>query len=138
MNAVYPTVNPNLQFVTQFLSINEDEFLGRVNMPFTEYHFLKLPGLDELPQDSVEYLASCGCLSVPPRHILSDFICCYFLFIHCNVPAINEATFWSEYLTKKARSHPDSDMSLFVFQALLFCSCTVSFLFLDPLIMLLC
>lgn len=94
-------------------------------MIFSFYSFLKLPDLSNLPPEDVKFLEMKGCLHVPTRPILDEFIRQYFLHVHPCLPLLNEADFWRIYRGKQDRPGKDTSISLFTFQAILFASCAV-------------
>ncbi len=97
------------------------------DITYSYYPFLaisNLPGI--LPQD-VNYLELQGCLRVPTRTILDEFVQQYFLHVHPLLPLFNEGDFWELYCQQGAGSVPPAGrMSLLVFQAVLFAACNVS------------
>ncbi|KAL2823294.1 hypothetical protein BDW59DRAFT_163456 [Aspergillus cavernicola] len=86
------------------------------HVSFSKYHFLELRGLTTLDREDLTFLASKGCLSVPEKSILDEFVRHYFLQIHPGSPVIDEAEFWRVYCNPVA----GKKISLFVFQAILF------------------
>ncbi|KAH8425138.1 fungal specific transcription factor domain-containing protein [Aspergillus melleus] len=89
---------------------------------FSSYPFLQFRGQDSLDKDDLAYLAAKGCLSVPDKTLIDDFLRGYFLHIHPYVPVLDEAEVWDLY----GLLDEDDDsrtISLFVFQAILFASC---------------
>ncbi|KAG4284981.1 hypothetical protein FPRO06_06241 [Fusarium proliferatum] len=80
--------------------------------------FISDPDLSGLPADDVGLLRQHGCLNVPPRHILDEFIREYFLHVHPMLPLMDESVFWEQYGQKTNK------LSLFLIQAMLFASCS--------------
>lgn len=80
--------------------------------------FVNDPDLSKLPLDDVTFLRQQGCLSVPPRPILDEFIREYFLHVHPMLPLMDESVFWEQYKQKTNK------VSLFLIQAMLFASCS--------------
>ncbi|SCO39811.1 uncharacterized protein FFMR_05574 [Fusarium fujikuroi] len=80
--------------------------------------FISKPDLSGLPADDVGLLRQHGCLNVPPRHILDEFIREYFLHVHPMLPLMDESVFWEQYGQKTNK------LSLFLIQAMLFASCS--------------
>lgn len=75
------------------------------------------------------HLNSQGCLRVPAKPILDQFVRHYFLYVHPLLPLLNEADFWRAYNPAQTEtySNPDgSPVSLLLLQAIMFASCTVS------------
>lgn len=81
--------------------------------------FIIDPDLSKLPPDDVSFLRQQGCLNVPPRPILDEFIREYFLHVHPMLPLMDECVFWEQYGQKKNK------LSLFLIQAMMFASCSV-------------
>lgn len=77
-----------------------------------------------MPQD-VNFLDSQGCLRVPTRPILDEFVQQYFLHVHPLLPFLNEGDFWNLYCHQGSGGTGEK-MSLLVFQAMLFSCCNVS------------
>ncbi|KAF5612795.1 cutinase transcription factor 1 beta [Fusarium sp. NRRL 25303] len=80
--------------------------------------FIIDPDLSQLPPDDVSFLRQQGCLNVPPRPILDEFIREYFLHVHPMLPLMDECVFWEQYGQKKNK------LSLFLVQAMMFASCS--------------
>lgn len=97
------------------------------NVTFSFYSFLKLPDLPNIPPEDAKFLEMKGCLNVPPRTILDEFIRQYFLHVHPCLPVLNEADFWRLYRGKQDRPGKENSISLFTFQAMLFASCAVCY-----------
>ena len=96
-------------------------------MLFSFYPFLKADGLWHLSPEDASFLEQRRCLHVPARPILDEFIREYFLHVHPILPVLNERDFWSMYSGPDPHAPGRTRMSLFVFQAMLFISCPVSF-----------
>lgn len=94
---------------------------------YSHFRFLTLGNIHKIPSQDVNYLESQGCLHVPMPPILDDFIQHYFLHIHPLNPLINEGDFWDMYAQRDGNQVPRDTMSLLLFQAMLFSSCTVRF-----------
>lgn len=92
---------------------------------FHAYSFLELRGLSVVPQSQVQNLGRRGCLFVPTRPVLGEFLRKYFLYIHPALPLLNEAEIWSMYYGKPRREAKDGQLSLFVLQCILFASAGV-------------
>lgn len=107
-------------------SDNRDNTVIEVQKP-PEYRFIDSDFLSSLPPEDVAFLSSKGSQTLPDRQSTDEFVCQYFKRIHPNVPVVDEAEFWRIY---QDGSGPDK-ISLFVFQAILFASCTVSYDFRD-------
>ncbi|KAF5560658.1 cutinase transcription factor 1 beta [Fusarium napiforme] len=82
---------------------------------------LDISGL--LPDD-INYLEAQGCFRVPTPEALDEFVQEYFLHVHPALPLLDEAWFWAIY-SRSVRGR--SNLSLFVFQAMLFTACSLLF-----------
>ncbi|KAL4895623.1 hypothetical protein BDV59DRAFT_211269 [Aspergillus ambiguus] len=86
---------------------------------------LLLRNLQLLDKEDISYLVSKGCLMVPAQPALDDFVKQYFLHVHPGTPVLDEASFWHMYLEcDNGLLGRGLKMSVFVFQAMLFTSCT--------------
>ncbi|KAF4464173.1 cutinase transcription factor 1 beta [Fusarium albosuccineum] len=68
-----------------------------------------------------------GCLRVPAKPILDEFIRHYFLYVHPLLPLMNEADFWEAYDTPRTGADTNTKgtpVSLLLLQAMMFASCT--------------
>ncbi|CAK7205209.1 hypothetical protein SEUCBS139899_007975 [Sporothrix eucalyptigena] len=93
------------------------------DITYSYYPFLAISNLSGiLPQD-VNYLELQGCLRVPTRSILDEFVQQYFLHVHPLLPLFNEGDFWELYCQQGPGGASSGKMSLLVFQALLFATC---------------
>ncbi|KAF5599660.1 c6 zinc finger domain-containing protein [Fusarium pseudoanthophilum] len=90
---------------------------GFILFPF--YHFIEPPLLEETDTEVAKLLEQRGCLHVPARHILDEFMEKYFLYFHPLVPMLDEQRFWVSYGEQR---ETNSHLSLFVLQAMLFVS----------------
>lgn len=98
------------------------------DVTYSYYPFLFVSNMANiLPQD-INYLELQGCLRVPTRAILDEFVQQYFLHFHPLLPLINEGDFWDMYCAGTNPQSPSDTfstgrMSLLVFQSMLFASC---------------
>lgn len=99
---------------------------GHVN--YTRYRFLHFKGATTLGRDDVAFLSSKGALAVPERGLMNEFIRQYFLQIHPSIPVLDEAQVWEIYEQRDMETHA-GQISLYLFQALLFASCPVGVLY---------
>lgn len=76
------------------------------------------------PRD-VDLLEQEGCFHVPNRSILDELIREYFLHVNPILPILNEGDFWEAYAHQGSLPSQWPHLSLFVFQAMLFVSCSV-------------
>lgn len=95
---------------------------------YADYSFLTIGNLQDLPSEDLQFLDMQGCLQVPSRPILDEFIQQYFLHMHPLLPLVNEGEFWDTYSTSSRECTDKKKISLLVFQAILFSCCNVSFL----------
>lgn len=79
--------------------------------------------LPNIPPQDVNFLELQGCLRVPVRNLLDEFLQQYFLHVHPLLPLLNEGDFWDLYCHSSNNGMPTERMSLLVFQAVLFASC---------------
>lgn len=92
---------------------------------FSYYPFLKLGTLTKLHPDDVRYLEMKGCLHVPSRPNLDQFIRQYFLHVHPCMPILDEGDFWDMYSSVRDEKNKTFGIPLVVFQAMLFTASTV-------------
>ena|SRR6187402_941616 len=95
------------------------------NVLFSSYQFLESVDLSAVPQEDVDYLITKGCMHVPRRPLLDEFISAYFQYVHPFLPLIDEAEFWTLYSPEDGDKECANHISLFVFQAMLFASSAV-------------
>ncbi|KAJ4248833.1 hypothetical protein NW762_012671 [Fusarium torreyae] len=103
-------------------SRSDAELTGQSHIIYSHYPFLDLD-ISGLEPDDVHFLEAQSCFSVPTREALDDFVREYFLHVHPGLPLLDEALFWDMYSSNK-QSRYRSTVSLFVFQAMLFASCS--------------
>lgn len=96
---------------------------GQSHIIYSYYSFLDLDISGLLPDD-INYLEGQGCFRVPTPEALDEFVQEYFLHVHPALPLLDEAWFWTIY-SRPARGR--SNLSLFVFQAMLFTACSVCY-----------
>ncbi|KAF4334977.1 cutinase transcription factor 1 beta [Fusarium beomiforme] len=83
-------------------------FLRTLNMRDCDFHHLNAQ----------------GCLRVPSKPILDEFIRHYFLYIHPLLPLINEADFWNAYDPTPNSATSGTPVSMLLLQSMMFASCT--------------
>ncbi|KAI0200854.1 hypothetical protein F4808DRAFT_141790 [Astrocystis sublimbata] len=99
-----------------------DQLSFNAHVTYSYYPFLAVNNMHNvLPQD-VNFLESQGCLRVPTREILDEFMQQYFLHVHPLMPFLNEGDFWNLYCYQD-NVFTGERMSLLVFQAMLFSCC---------------
>jgi hypothetical protein len=89
------------------------------------YPFLDTDFTSNIPSEDLKYLEYLGCFQLPLQHHLHELVRAYFLYVHPHLPIINEGQFWDTYLGREEGGEV-SRLSLFVFQAMLLVSCSVS------------
>ena len=99
-----------------------DSNLSNNHVIFSSYRFLNSSQLSSCPPEDVEYLVAKGCLHVPAKDLLDEFVKTYFCKVHPFLPLVDEAEFWRLY----CGSSGTEPFSLFVFQAMLFACSSVS------------
>ncbi|KIM93818.1 hypothetical protein OIDMADRAFT_63932, partial [Oidiodendron maius Zn] len=90
------------------------------SVTFSYYRFLEVKELAKLVPGDVRYLESKGCLHVPSRPHLDQFIRHYFLYVHPCTPILDEGHFWDIYLSLRGNKNETETISLLLFQAMLF------------------
>ncbi|KAH7000026.1 fungal-specific transcription factor [Ilyonectria destructans] len=90
---------------------------------YSYYPFLTMGNLPNIPPQDVNFLELQGCLRVPTRTMLDEFLQQYFLHVHPLLPLINEGDFWDLYCHSTGSGMLTERMSLLLFQAILFASC---------------
>jgi hypothetical protein len=100
--------------------------ISSTDVIFSYYGFLESDLLSRISPQDVNFLESQDCFRIPTRPALDEFVREYFLHVHPNLPMINEATFWEMYTHQGYYPSERPRLSLFVFQAMLFASCSVS------------
>lgn len=90
---------------------------------YSYYPFLSISNLHNIPPQDVNFLELQGCLRVPTRALLDEFLQQYFLHVHPLLPLVNEGDFWDIYCIDGTVNAPTERISLLVFQAILFASC---------------
>lgn len=112
-------VNPPRSLSIDDRQIHNNHPPGHV--PFSSYSFISLEVPASLDQGALAFLASRGCLSLPKREVVDEFITQYFLHVHPWAPIIDEAQIWDLYQSNET-IQDTSKFPLLVFQALLFIS----------------
>jgi hypothetical protein len=93
---------------------------------YTFYPFLVVNDiLQAFPQDFY-FLEGEGCLHIPTRAVLDDFVHQYFANVHPQLPVIDGTHFWELYRAENPRSVVKPRISLLLFQAMLFAASSVS------------
>lgn len=110
------TIPPVLNSFSPFTQ----ELAFNTSVTFSYYRFLEVKELAKLVPGDVRYLESKGCLHVPSRPHLDQFIRHYFLYVHPCTPILDEGHFWDIYLSLRGNKNETETISLLLFQAMLF------------------
>lgn len=93
------------------------------HITFSYYDFLNLKSLSRVQPDDVRYLEFTGSLHIPTRSVLDHFVREYFLHVHPVLPVVDERAFWDMYDDSLMNIDKPGQLSLFVFQSMLFAAC---------------
>lgn len=93
---------------------------------YTYYPFIEVNNLSAIPPQDVNYLDLQGCLRVPTKTILDEFVKQFFLHVHPIMPLLNEGDFWEMYASPSQGTHVSTRISLLMLHAMLFSVCGVS------------
>lgn len=104
---------------------NKRSSSASADVSYSHYSFLTTGRLHAIPAEDVNYLESQGCLHIPTRPSLDEFVRHYFLQVHVVLPILNEGDFWEMYSQGNKPGGSREKMSLLVFQAMLYASCNV-------------
>lgn len=91
----------------------------------SDYPFIRLPDLSKMPSEDIDCLSLQGCLQLPPRLILDEFVRQYFLHVHPIMPLLDEGHFWDIYCDRLGDGPEIERIPMVLFQAMLFVSCSV-------------
>lgn len=104
----------------------EQSSLFGSEVTYSYYAFLELEDLWRLLPQDASYIELQGCLRVPKKTILDEFVKQYFLHVHPVMPLLNEGDFWETYSSPPTENSKTGKISMLVFQAMLFAACAVS------------
>jgi hypothetical protein len=90
---------------------------------YCRYPFLIITDIHRIPQQDASFLELQGCLKVPTRPLLDEFVQQYFLHVHPILPVVNEGDFWELY-DHDSSQPPKEPIPLLLFQAMLFAAST--------------
>lgn len=90
----------------------------------SDYPFIRLPDLSKMPSEDIDCLSLQGCLQLPPRLILDEFVRQYFLHVHPIMPLLDEGHFWDIYCDRLGDGPDIERIPMVLFQAMLFVSCS--------------
>lgn len=96
------------------------------DITYTYYPFIEVNNLSAIPPQDVNYLDLQGCLRVPTKTILDEFVKQFFLHVHPIMPLLNEGDFWEMYASQSQGTHVSTRISLLMIHAMLFSVCGVS------------
>ncbi|KAH7127937.1 hypothetical protein B0J13DRAFT_510400 [Dactylonectria estremocensis] len=105
-----------------FYNASAGEFPGQAHVIYSYFPFLDAE-LSSLSHHDVQFLESQGCFKVPGRQAADEFVRQYFLHVHPGLPLLDECAFWDMYYPNGVQGSRTT-LSLFVFQAMLFASCS--------------
>ncbi|KAJ3562680.1 hypothetical protein NPX13_g8475 [Xylaria arbuscula] len=106
--------------------VGQQQVVISADITYSYYPFISIGNLHNVMPQDVNYLDSQGCLRIPTRAILDEFMQQYFLHVHPLLPFLNEGDFWNLYCQQEGRG-PNAKMSLLVFQAMMFSCCNLLF-----------
>ncbi|KAJ0122430.1 cutinase transcription factor 1 beta [Diaporthe amygdali] len=93
------------------------------DITYTYYPFIEVNNLSSIPPQDVNYLDLQGCLRVPTKTILDEFVKQFFLHVHPIMPLLNEGDFWEMYASQSQGTHVSKRISLLMLQAMMFSVC---------------
>jgi hypothetical protein len=96
------------------------------DITYTYYPFIEMNNLSAIPPQDVNYLELQGCLRVPIRTIMDEFVKQFFMHVHPIMPLLNEGDFWEMYSSQSQGTHVSTRLSLLMVQAMMFSVCGVS------------
>lgn len=96
------------------------------DVTYTYYPFIEVNNLSAIPPQDVNYLDLQGCLRVPTKTVLDEFVKQFFLHVHPIMPLLNEGEFWEMYASQSQGTHVSTRISLLMLHAMLFSVCGVS------------
>lgn len=110
-------------------STQSNSSASKLEVIFSYYSsFLDSESLANISSEDFKFLELKGCLHLPVRSILDNFIYAYFQYVHPCLPILNERDFWQIYLDDGQRSQNYKPIPLFILRAMIFASCSVRFL----------
>jgi hypothetical protein len=96
------------------------------DMMYAYFDFVEAEAWNHIAPEDFKFLECKGCFHLPARPVLNEFVREYFLHVHPVLPVINEQEFWNMYYPRRGQT-PQFKIPLFVFRAMLFVSCSVSY-----------
>lgn len=91
---------------------------------YSYYPFLEMENLPALRPEVTRFLEMSHSFHVPAPAVLDEFVRKYFLYVHPNVPMLDEGDFWEAYGQRNQRQN--HRVPLLVFQAMIFAASSVS------------
>jgi hypothetical protein len=97
----------------------------QAHVMYSNFSFLEAD-ISLMSQEDAHFLDTQGCFKVPGRQAVDKFVREYFLHVHPSLPLLDESAFWEMYSQSDRSPRSGVSLSLFVFQAMLFVSSSVS------------
>lgn len=110
---------PDVTTMAQSSSSTSDGFII-----YSYYPFLEMENLPALRPEVTRFLEMSHSFHVPVPEVLDEFVRKYFLYVHPNVPMLDEGDFWEAYSQRNSKPH--YRIPLIVFQAMMFAVSSVS------------
>ncbi|KAJ9640575.1 hypothetical protein H2204_003203 [Knufia peltigerae] len=104
---------PDVTTMAQSSSSTSDGFII-----YSYYPFLEMENLPALRPEVTRFLEMSHSFHVPVPEVLDEFVRKYFLYVHPNVPMLDEGDFWEAYSQRNSKPH--YRIPLIVFQAMMF------------------
>ncbi|VUC20935.1 unnamed protein product [Clonostachys rosea] len=89
---------------------------------YTQYSFLSLGNLDNIPAQEVHLLQNAGCFRIPKPEDLCCFLKQYFLYVHPFCPMLHEGALWELFTGADGNELYREGFSLMLLQAMMFAS----------------
>lgn len=95
-------------------------------IPFSTYPAVRAHGLEQLGREELSFLEQKGCLLLPKKPVLDQFLQQYFLRVHPILPVLRESDIRSAFLGCSPSSTLQGPVALVIMQAILFLASPVS------------
>lgn len=92
---------------------------------YVEHPLIKADDFSHVSPQHIQFLEAQGCFEIPESPALEEFIRRYFIYVHPQLPMIDEAAAWASLQRHNSDHDLDNPISIFTFQAMLFVSCSV-------------
>ncbi|KPM40118.1 hypothetical protein AK830_g6418 [Neonectria ditissima] len=104
---------------------NPDPSVGRASRSatvvfYTYYEFLTINNASQIFPQDYNFLETEACFHVPTKAVLDELVHQYFSNLHPHLPLLSEADFWESYRADDPSAGSKPQLSLLVFQAMLF------------------